>query len=323
MMLLQARGRMTAPTLAATLEVSTRTILRDIDALSAAGVPIWSDRGRDGGFQLREGWSTALTGMTEPEVNALFLAGLPGPATELGLGNAAVSARLKIVASLPPDWRAQADRVTSRLHIDALAWYQTQETPQFLRETADAVWRGHRIEIRYDSWLGVAERELEPLGLVLKAGIWYLIAQQVAKKDALTFRLSNIQAFKSTARTFKRPLRFDLSTYWQESTATFERELYRFTAHIAVSPRGQKWFANAQTKVTRVTAQSGTKNAPANWQEFLMPIESIEHGARQLLAHGAHVKVIGPEALKNRIANELRALNALYAESPVSPTHNG
>src|SRR5579863_9379665 len=118
MMMLQARGRMTAPALAEALEVSERTILRDIDQLSTSGVPIWGDRGRGGGFQLREGWSTDLTGLTENEVQALFLAGLPEPATELGLGGAATSARLKMIASLPPQWREQAEHVSSRLHVD-------------------------------------------------------------------------------------------------------------------------------------------------------------------------------------------------------------
>jgi len=138
-MLLQSRGRMTAPALAQAMEVSTRTILRDIDQLSAAGVPLWGERGRQGGFRLREGWSTALTGMTEPEANALLLAGLPGPATELGLGAAAASARLKLVASLPSEWREQADRVGTRLHVDPIDWYRAPDTPKHLREVADAV----------------------------------------------------------------------------------------------------------------------------------------------------------------------------------------
>jgi predicted DNA-binding transcriptional regulator YafY len=138
------------------MEVSERTILRDIDQLSAAGVPLWGARGRQGGFQLREGWSTQLTGMTEPEAHALLLAGLPGPATELGLGAAAASARLKMVASLPSGWREQADRVGQRLHIDSVDWYRAQDAPKFLREVADAVWRARRIEVRYESWKGEA-----------------------------------------------------------------------------------------------------------------------------------------------------------------------
>ncbi|MCA3833024.1 MAG: HTH domain-containing protein, partial [Burkholderia sp.] len=162
MMMLQARGRMTAPALAEALEVSERTILRDIDQLSTAGVPIWGDRCRNGGFQLRDGWSTDLTGLTEHEAHALILAGLPGPASELGLDGMAASARLKMMASLPPGSREQADRVASRLHIDTVDWYRAQETPEFLREVADAVWGAYRIDVKYQSWRGVSRRTLEP-----------------------------------------------------------------------------------------------------------------------------------------------------------------
>jgi predicted DNA-binding transcriptional regulator YafY len=314
MMLLQARGRMTAPALANTLEVSTRTVLRDIDQLSAAGVPIWGDRGRAGGFALREGWSTNLTGLTEPEVSALFLAGLPGPATELGLGSAAVSARLKMVASLPTQWREQADRVAGRLHIDPVDWYQAHETPQFLQEAADAVWHNYRIEVQYESWRGVARRELEPLGLVLKAGAWYLIAQAEKKKSALTFRLSNVHAFKTIKRPFKRPPKFDLAQHWHESMTRFEAGLYQLTAHIAVSPRAQKWLANARSKATPIPLSTPAKGLPTGWQMFAMPIESIEHGVRQLLGYGAHAKVMAPEALRVELIKEVQRVQTLYLD---------
>ena len=313
MMLLQARGRMTAPALARTLEVSERTILRDIDQLSTAGVPIWGEQGRNGGFQLREGWSTDLTGLTQDEARALLLAGLPGPATELGLGGMASSARQKMIASLHPDLREQADRVASRLHVDAVDWYRAQETPQFLRDAANAVWNSHRIEVKYESWRGMSRRELEPLGLVLKAGVWYLIARIAGKPGALTFRLANIQEFKSSSRRFKRPVRFDLARYWRDAVDRYETDLYRLTAHIAVSPRGESWLANARVKTAPVLHGAGSAAVPAGWKEFLVPIESIEHGARKLLGYGAHVKVVGPKELRNRFMKELLQVKALYA----------
>ena len=219
LMLLQARGRMTANALAQTMEVSPRTILRDIDQLSAAGVPLWGERGRQGGFQLRAGWSTQLTGMTEPEATALLLAGLPGPATELGLGAAAASARLKMLASLPSAWREQADRVGECLHIDPLDWYRAQDKPRFLREVADAVWHAHRLTVNYESWRGTAKRELEPLGLVLKAGTWYLLARTVGKDAARTYRLASILDLKTSGRIFKRPRGFDLARTKKLSTS--------------------------------------------------------------------------------------------------------
>lgn len=312
LMLLQARGRMTAPALAATLEVSERTILRDIDQLSAAGVPLWGDRGRNGGFQLRAGWSTELTGLTEPEANALLLAGLPGAATDLGLGSAAASARLKLVASLPGEWREQADRVGARLHIDSVDWYRTQETPVHLRELADAVWNSFKIKIKYESWNGVVSRELEPLGLILKAGAWYIAARGVGDIKVRTYRASNVLEIQSSRKNFKRPTKFELAHYWRESAKRFEAELYRLQAKIRVSPRALKWLLNARTQVTVLAPEAKRTKGKADWQDALIPIESIEAGARQLLAFGGEIEVVDPPELRARIIEDANAIVAHY-----------
>ncbi|KVL10324.1 helix-turn-helix transcriptional regulator [Burkholderia cepacia] len=312
MMMLQARGRMTAPALAAALEVSERTILRDIDQLSTAGVPIWGDRGRNGGFQLSEGWRTDLTGLTDHEAHALILAGLPGPARELGLDGLAASARLKMMASLPPGSREHADRVASRLHVDTVDWYRAQETPAFLREVADAVWGSYRIDVKYQSWRGTSRRALEPLGLVLKGGAWYLIARMVGKPGALTFRLANILELHASRRRFRRPARFDLATHWRDAMTRYETDLHRLTAHVAVSPRGETWLANARIRTAPVLQHAGSAEVPSGWKEYLMPIESIEHGARTLLGYGAHVKILGPQALKDQFIDALSQVKALY-----------
>jgi predicted DNA-binding transcriptional regulator YafY len=312
MMLLQARGRMSAPALAQALEVSTRTILRDVDELSAAGVPIWGDRGRHGGFQLKAGWSTQLTGLTEPEVQGLFLAGLPTAATELGLGTAATSARLKMVAALPDEWREQASNVAARLHIDPVDWYRSTETPVALQEVASAVWRSQRIAIEYESWRGVSQREVNPLGLVLKAGNWYLVAQAVGKKQTLTFRLANIRSATAQQQRFKRPARFDLAQHWQASTQRFEAELYKHTARILASPRAQTWLANGRVKAIKLPDDPFDDETPPGWAHFVLPIESVEHGMRQLLGFGAEVKVLEPRALRAALRQELERLCATY-----------
>jgi predicted DNA-binding transcriptional regulator YafY len=305
LMLLQSHGRMTAGALAGAMEVSERTILRDIDQLSAAGVPLWGERGRAGGFQLREGWSTQLTGLTEPEANALLLAGLPSAATDLGLGAPAASARLKMVASLPAPWREQAARVGERLHIDPIDWYRAQDTPRFLREAADAVWRGRRIGVRYQSWRGASQRELEPLGLVLKAGAWYLAARETGKDGVRTWRLASMLALTSSTRGFKRPRAFDLAAWWRESSARFESGLRRLQARVRLSQRGMVWLANARMPFVALPG--------ADAGEVLLAIESIEHGARQLLAFGAEVEVIAPAALRNEVLRQARALLARHA----------
>jgi len=305
LMLLQARGRMTAGALAQAMEVSERTILRDVDQLSAAGVPLWGERGRHGGFQLREGWSTQLTGMTEPEANALLLAGLPGPATELGLGAAAASARLKMVASLPSGWREQADRVGQRLHIDPVDWYRAQDAPKFLREVADAVWRTRRIEVRYESWKGETLRTLEPLGLVLKAGAWYVVARPAGgatpKGEVRTYRLASLIGLREIGQTFTRPRNFNLAATWQASAARFESELRQLKVRARVSARCLKWLANA--RIPFVEGSDG---------EVVFRVESVEQGARQLLGFGPEIEVLAPPALRTRLAEQADAVSAIY-----------
>lgn len=308
LMLLQAQGRLSAPALARALEVSPRTILRDIDELSAAGVPVWSERGRSGGFQLRPGWSTALTGLTEPESRALLLAGLPEAATDLGLGGPAASARLKLVASLPAEWRPQAGRIGERLHVDAVDWYQQPETPADLQAVAQAVWDARRLEVHYRSWRGGAERTLEPLGLVLKAGAWYLAARPAGQAAVRTWRLGQM-VVRRTGRPFQRPADFDLAAYWRASAASFEAELNRLQARIAVSPRALVWLENARTRHV-VLPDPGPR---PGWRQVQLPIESIEQGARRLLGWGAEVQALGPPALCRRLRQELDAVHALYA----------
>jgi predicted DNA-binding transcriptional regulator YafY len=304
LMLLQARGRMTAGALAEAMEVSERTILRDVDQLSAAGVPLWGERGRQGGFQLREGWSTQLTGMTEPEAHALLLSGLPGPATELGLGAAAASARLKMLASLPSGWREQADRVGQRLHIDPVDWYRAQDAPKFLREVADAVWHARRIQVRYESWKGEAQRVLEPLGLVLKAGAWYVVARSVeggSNGDAVrNYRLASLLELKAGA-AFKRPRTFDLASTWQASATRFESALRQLKVRARVSARCLKWLANA-----RIPYEEGADG------EVAFHVESVEQGARQLLSFGPEIEVLAPTALRTRLARQAGAVAAIY-----------
>lgn len=316
LMLLQANGRMSAAALAQAQEVSARTVLRDIDALSAAGVPLWGERGRHGGFQLRPGWTTQLTGLTEAEASALLLAGLPGPATELGLGEAAVSTRLKLLASVPAPLRDGAAAVAERLHIDPVDWYRAPDTAAFLREAAQGVWRHLRLRVEYTSWRGRARRELEPLGLVLKAGAWYLVAREAGKPDARTYRLASMGAMEVTTVSFRRPRAFDLARYWRESAARFEAGLRPLAAQALVSPRALGWLAQARTPFEPLPALPDGPAAPPGWQLVSLSIESVEQGARQLLGYGDELAVVAPPALREEVRRVAAAVAARHAAPP-------
>ena len=329
LMLLQAQGRSSAGSLARALEVSERTILRDIDQLSAAGVPLWGERGRHGGFQLRAGWTTQLTGLTEAEANALLLAGLPGPATELGLGEAAVSTRLKLLASVPASLRDGATAVAERLHIDPIDWYRAPDTPGFLRLAAQGVWRCLRLRVEYSSWRGHSRRELEPLGLVLKAGTWYLVAREAGQAEVRTYRLASVSAMAPGSGSFRRPRAFELARYWQASSARFESGLRPLQAQVLVSPRAMGWLVQTRScfealeavpsevpsEVSGGAPTDGPTDVavPEGWQRISMPIESIEHGARQMLGYGAEIEVILPQALRDEVHRQAVQLLARHA----------
>jgi predicted DNA-binding transcriptional regulator YafY len=310
LLLLQTRGRMTAQALADEFETSVRTIYRDIDHLSAAGVPVYADRGRCGGFQLLEGYRTRLTGLSPAEAETLFLSGLPGPAADLGLGDAMAAAQLKLLAALPAERRSGAARIGNRFHLDPIGWYRSAEHTDVLPSLAEAVWNAERIRIRYDSWAGVADRELEPLGLALKAGVWYVVARSGGKARA--YRVSNIQALERLPDTFERPASFDLPAYWQAWVRDFEDRLYRGEAVLRLSPVGLRTVCNVSPVAER--AARGAVDFDADgWATVTIPIESVEHAASDFLKLGVEAEVLAPPELRERMGEIAGRLREIYA----------
>ena len=184
LLLLQGRGKLTARQLADALEVSVRTIYRDVESLNAAGVPVYGDAGPDGGYQLLDGYRTRLDGLTAGEAEALRLAGMPRAAAELGLGTVLATAQLKVQAALPAELRARAARIGERFLLDAPGWYHDGDQSPYLAAVADAVWNQRRIEVRYRRWTAPTDvsRTLDPHGIVLKGGKWYLVARDAAER---------------------------------------------------------------------------------------------------------------------------------------------
>jgi len=235
LILLQIHGRVSARVLSERFEVSKRTIYRDVDELSAAGVPIYAERGASGGFALLDGWQTRLTGMTGEEAEAILLSSLPATAADLGLGETAARARLKLFAAMPAQSSAAAQRVADRFHFDPVPWHRRPAPRrEDLRLLARAVWECRRLGLTYDSWAGAKRRILEPLGIVLKAGEYYFVA--LRRGRPAIHKLDYARDLALLDETFERPNAFDLAAAWRDALDQFEASLRHDIARLRVAP---------------------------------------------------------------------------------------
>jgi predicted DNA-binding transcriptional regulator YafY len=303
-LLLQAKGRMTAAHLAEELEVSVRTVYRDVESLHAAGIPLYGDAGHRGGYQLLDGYQTRLTGLSQDEAKALSLSGLPGPAAELGLGSVLAVAQLKVRAALPPALAEQADRTAERFHLDASGWYAQAEEAPFLPAVADAVWRGTALQVRYRRWKAPTDvdRRLEPYGLVLKAGRWYLVAGPGPR----TYRVDMILDLVELDERFAIPAGFSLAAYWQSYTAEFLAGLHQADAVVRLSPAAAALLTGPAAAALAATGVV----EPDGWTRAVLPIESVDLASRQFLTPG--IEVLEPVELREQIATTARAIAGLY-----------
>ena len=309
-MMLETRGPMSAAALAEALEISVRTLHRDIDQLTAAGVPIYAERGRTGGFRLLDGWNTRLTGLTPSEAQVVFLSGLAGPAADLGLDKPLQGAQLKLLTSLPASSRTEAQKIQSRFHLDPVDWYREADAVPHLAIVAEAVWADRQLGMVYESWRDEAERVVHPLGLVLKAGVWYLVAAADGKPR--TYRISNVKRAAMLEQKARRPVRFDLARYWAESVARFEADLYTDHADVLATPTGLRDLRYLNAAVARAVTQAGPARRQDGRVALRIPIESVEHGAGQLLRLAPEVEVTGPARLRKALVSRLRQVSALY-----------
>jgi predicted DNA-binding transcriptional regulator YafY len=316
LLLLQTRGRMTAQQLADTLEVSVRTIYRDIESLSSAGIPVYGDAGPAGGYQLLGGYRTRLTGLTAAEAQALSLAGLPAAAAELGLGTLLAGAQLKLLAALPRGLRDQAAVIQERFHLDAPGWYQDSapDGGPYLAAVADAVWRQRRIQVRYRRWAAPTEvsRTLDPHGIVLKAGKWYLIAW--SETAMRTYRISQILSASVLGESFSRQRGFDLPAYWQASVTEFHAWLRHGEATIRLSAAGRQRLRGLLSPAVSQAIDATASEADADGQiTAVVPIESPEQALGDFLRLGADVEVLAPATLRRAMAQTARSLAGIYA----------
>jgi len=305
LLLLQTRGRMTARELAAELEVSIRTIYRDVDSLSEAGVPLYGDRGPTGGYQLLDGYRTRLTGLTMDEAGTIFLAGMPGPAADLGLGTVLATAQLKLLAALPTELRARAGRIRERFHLDAPGWFRSTDPTPHLATVAQAVWNQRRLRIRYGRPSGDRERVMDPLGVVLKSGVWYLVALRGG--EPRTYRVSRIEDAEALDERFERPPDFDLAAYWAASTAAYERDVPRMEAVVRVDPAQLGLLDTLVGGTTLHQAEQLPDGGdPEGWMRLRLEIDWPEDAAARLVGMGGALEVVEPAELRDRVADLAR-----------------
>jgi predicted DNA-binding transcriptional regulator YafY len=309
--ILQARGRVTAPELAAACEVSVRTIYRDVDALSAAGIPVYAERGAEGGFRLFDSYRVRLNGLSLTEADALCLAGLSGPAAALGLDGAMTAAQAKLVAVLPTSLRARAMRMQVRFHLDAPGWFGEAEEPRHLRAISDALLADQMIEIRYQSWRAEKRRRLAPLGLVLKGGNWYLAGR--VDNNVRTYRVARILDCAVQDETFARPADFDLAAYWRGATERLEAEMHPREAIVRLSPFGIRLLETLTQPYVKARLRIADDADASGWRTATIPIGTTDwHAAAELLRLGPEAEVLAPPELRARMAELTQAMAERY-----------
>jgi predicted DNA-binding transcriptional regulator YafY len=308
-LLLQMNRRLTSDDLAGRLEVSRRTVMRDMDALSSAGVPVVAGRGPGGGWSLDPGWRTNLTGLDGSELSAVFLAQPPRVLADLGLAGAAERATVKLLASLPAVQRDRAGIVRERLHIDLTGWSGQRDDPVWLPVVQDAVWQDRRLKVRYRSPnSGNEERErlLDPLGLVAKGSAWYLVAR--CEGESRTWRVARIVEAVILDERVDRPPGFDLAAHWRSSSQALieRRPVYQATLLVdaRVSSFLQGW--SGLWKVER------REERPDGRLTLDMRFEREEEALFLALGLGRLAEVLAPDTLRARVIVEAAAITARY-----------
>jgi predicted DNA-binding transcriptional regulator YafY len=270
-----------------------RTIHRDIESLADAGVPVEAVRGPAGGYRLAGGYRTKLTGLTAAEAEALFVA--PAPAAELGLGGVLANARLKVLAALPADLQERASRAERYFHLDSRRWFRTEDKVPHLPTLAAATWRERRLSARYREGRRVVRRTLDPLGLVLKGGAWYLVARRSA--GMRVYRVSRFASVRMRDDSFERPEDFDLAAYWEEWSRSFEASRPRVEVKLRAGELALRFLP---------------RDLQAGDGVFTVGFENLEEAFRELLKFGPDAEVLEPAELRARIADTAKQVADLY-----------
>ncbi|MGH9901925.1 MAG: helix-turn-helix transcriptional regulator [Pyrinomonadaceae bacterium] len=312
MLLLQVHRRMTAHQLARRLEVSERTIHRDMEALSTAGVPVAAERGAGGGWMLVEGYRTNLTGLNEAEIRSLFMSKSPRLLADLGLDKAAEAALIKLFAALPVMSRLDAEYARRRIYVDTTGWNHATEAVPFLHTLQQAVWQARRLRFVYGRGGDCpVERLADPLGLVAKGGAWYLVA--AVDGETRSYRVSRVQEAEILDEPCARPAGFDLAAFWEESAARFRANLPRYTAVVRAAPEifGRMPFAGRFARVGEAEGPDAE-----GWMKVTVRFDVEEMACEYALSFGPRMEVLEPPSLREKVVKMAASVVAFYAGKP-------
>ena len=299
LLLLQAHGRLSGRELAQKLEVSQRTVHRDMESLSASGVPVFALRGAQGGWQLDEGWRTQVPGLDEVELQALLMA-QPRLIGDSRMAAAAERALGKLMAAMPGGMREQAVSIRQRLYVDTTAWRGSSENLAMLPTVQDAVSRDRKLRIQYRKPTGEQSvRVVDPLGMVAKGSTWYLVAD--TSNGLRTFRVSRIEAAKVLEKACKRPAHFDLAEYWKASTERFLEGWPKLDVTLRLETRAAANMRRWHMILGEIESRDG-------WETLRVQFDHPEEALFIVLGMGAKVKVMEPESFKERVAQEIRGM---------------
>lgn len=309
LMLLQAYGKLTAHELAERLEVSERTIYRDMEALSAAGFPVVADRGQKGGWRLLDDYQSRLSGLKDSEIQSLFLSPSDELLADLGLSQIWESARQKLIASLPADDREKIQSVWNRIHIDTSTWKGQKEEIQNFEVLKQAIWKENKMHIVYERADGQRiSRVVEPLGLVAKGSRWYLVAAH--EGELRSYRASRIRKAEQTKEIFQRPANFNLASYWKTSTESFREQLPSFSVQIEAKKTivSRLTFTDAFVRIKDIR-----KAKHLGWVSIQLVFDTEEEAKRYLLGFATEVRVIKPFSLQQEIYALAKEVVRMYS----------
>ncbi|MFB9274698.1 helix-turn-helix transcriptional regulator [Cohnella cellulosilytica] len=310
--LLQSRGRMTVREIARELEVSERTVQRDMEALAVAGIPVYAERGAKGGWALSEGYRNRVTGMTTDEIRSLLLLHSSSIVADLGLNEPSGTALRKLLSALPETVRRDAEYARERIHIDGAGWHSAPSRLSHLPTVQQAVWEQRKLRIGYGGRdADATERVVAPLGLVAKSSVWYLVAMEEREEDPFrTFRLSRLRDAAMLEETFVRPEGFDLAAHWERSMERFKAALPRYAARVRVSSARREAFSGE--KFVKTISWEEVREGEA--AEMSVEFNTLESARDIVMKYGRDAEALAPGELRDAVRAECLAAAALYEE---------